>query len=95
MKDFSEEDERLWRWLNQPAPRHAVEVQPRSRSGVGRVPVRVRRFDAAGAVHEIQLTADVVEQVEVVLVTQPIRRGARFTPHNVAVQRVASGASSA
>ncbi|MEE9403810.1 MAG: flagellar basal body P-ring formation chaperone FlgA [Algisphaera sp.] len=78
-------------WLNAPAPRGLVEIRPQSRTGLGRVPVRVRRFDADGAVHEITLTADVVRQVETVVVVSPIGRGDRFTLDNVAMQRVALG----
>ena len=75
-------------WLNAPAPAGDVEITLESRTGLGRVPVRVRRFTDDGQVHETRLTADVVQQVGVVVVTAPIRRGDRFTAQNVAVQPV-------
>jgi len=75
-------------WLNGPAPAGDVEITLESRTGLGRVPVRVRRFADDGRVHEARLTADVVQRVGVVVVTAPIRRGDRFTVQNVAVQAV-------
>lgn len=75
-------------WLNGPAPAGDVEITLESRTGLGRVPVRVRRFADDGQVHEARLTADVVQRVGMVVVTAPIRRGDRFTAQNVAVQAV-------
>ena len=76
-------------WLNAPAPAHDVDIVMESRTGLGRVPVRVRRFAQDGTVREARLTADVTQRVGVVVVTAPIRRGDRFTAQNVAVQHIA------
>ena len=73
--------------LNAPAPAGDVEITLESRTGLGRVPVRVRRFAADGQVFETRLTADVVREMGAVVVTAPIRRGERFSSDNVAVQR--------
>lgn len=75
-------------WLNAPAPAHDVQIVMESRTGLGRVPVRVRRFAQDGTVHETRLTADVAQRVGVVVVTAPIRRGDRFTAQNVALQHI-------
>lgn len=73
-------------WLNTPASLRDVEIVLESRTGLGRVPVRVRRFAPDGQVQEARLTVDVVQREDAVVVTAPIRRGERFTAQNVAVQ---------
>ena len=74
--------------LNDPAPAGDVEITLESRTGLGRVPVRVRTFSSDGQVYETRLSANVVQQVGVVVVTAPVRRGDRFTAQNVSVQAV-------
>ena len=75
--------------LNAPAPRARVEIEVLSRTGTGRVPVRVRRFNADGVADQTTITADVTRTVEAAVVTAPVSRGDRLTTQNVTTQRVA------
>ncbi len=73
-------------WLNRSAAVGRYEIQPMSRSGLGRVPLKVRRYDASGMVEEVTLTAEVARRVVAVVATQQIRRGEVFTHQNVGLQ---------
>lgn len=75
-------------WLNRSAMVGRYELDPLSRSGLGLVPVKVRRFDPAGTVEEATLYAEVARKVFAVVATDAIRRGEPFTNQNVSVQEV-------
>lgn len=75
-------------WLNRSAAVGRYEIEMLSRSGLGRVPMKVRRYDASGTVEEATLTAEVARRVTVVVATQQIRRGELFSRENVSLKEV-------
>lgn len=75
-------------WLNRSAAVGRYEVEPLSRSGLGRVPMRVRRFDAAGTVEEVTLTAEVARRAVAVVALRQVRRGEVFNAENIGLQEV-------
>ncbi|MBB6430354.1 flagellar basal body P-ring formation chaperone FlgA [Algisphaera agarilytica] len=75
-------------WLNRSAAVGRYEIESMSRSGLGRVPMKVRRYDAAGTVEEATLTADVSRRVTAVVATKQIRRGEVFSRENTELREV-------
>lgn len=75
-------------WLNRSAAVGRYEIESMSRSGLGRVPMKVRRYDAAGTVEEVTLTAEVSRRVVAVVAAQQIRRGEVFSRENVELKEV-------
>ncbi|MEO0515081.1 MAG: flagellar basal body P-ring formation chaperone FlgA [Planctomycetota bacterium] len=75
-------------WLNRSVAVGRYEIESLSRSGLGRVPLKVRRYDAAGTVEEVTLTADVSRRVMAVVATQQIRRGELFNSKNIGLREV-------
>lgn len=75
-------------WLNRSVAVGRFEVESLSRSGLGRVPMRVRRFDAAGTVEEVTLTAEVTRRVIAVVARRQLRRGEVFSSENVELREV-------
>lgn len=75
-------------WLNRSIAVGRFEVESLSRSGLGRVPMRVRRYDAAGTVEEATLTAEVARRVVAVVARRQLRRGEVFSSENVELQEV-------
>ncbi len=75
-------------WLGRSAAVGRYELEPLSRTGLGRVPVKVRRYSAAGTVEEVTLTAEVARRARAVVATRQLRRGERFSPDNLALRPV-------
>lgn len=75
-------------WLNRSAAVGRYEIESLSRSGLGRVPLKVRRYDAAGTVEEVTLTAEVARRVTAVVALKQIRRGEVFSRENTGLKEV-------
>jgi len=75
-------------WLNRSAAVGRYEIQVMSRSGLGRVPLKVRRYDPAGTVEEATLTAEVARRVTAVVANRQIRRGEVFGMKNVDLKEI-------
>lgn len=75
-------------WLNRSAAVGRYEVDVLSRSGLGVVPLKVWRYDPAGTIETVALSAEVSRRVEAVVVLRQMRRGEAFTPENVGVRSV-------
>lgn len=75
-------------WLNRSAAVGRYELESLSRTGLGRVPVKVRRYEPSGTIEETTLTAEVARRAEVVVVLRQLRRGEVFTSDNVGVRSV-------
>lgn len=75
-------------WLNRSTAVGRYEIESMSRSGLGRVPMKVRRYDAAGTVEEVTLTAEVARRVTAVVALKQIRRGEVFSQENTGLKEV-------
>ena len=75
-------------WLNRSAAVGRYEIDVLSRSGLGVVPIKVWRYDPAGTIETVTLSADVARQADVVVVLRQLRRGEVFSRDNVGVRRV-------
>ena len=75
-------------WLNRSAAVGRYELEVLSRSGLGRVPVKVRRYDPSGIVDQVTLTAEVARRINAVVALRQVRRGEVFSRDNVGVQEV-------
>ena len=64
------------------------ELVPTSRTGLGRVPMRILRYDAAGTVTESAVTVDVARRATVVTAAYEVRRDERLTETNLKVREV-------
>lgn len=82
---FSERDERL---LKQASLTDRFEIEPKSASRLGRVPVTVRRFRGPELVETLNLTADLERRATAVVAKQSIAKGAAFTSDNLEVREV-------
>ncbi|MEM7625091.1 MAG: flagellar basal body P-ring formation chaperone FlgA [Planctomycetota bacterium] len=75
-------------WLNRSIAVGRYEVDVLSRSGLGVVPVKVWRYDPAGTIETVTLSAEVARRAEAVVVLRQLRRGEAFTRENVGVRSV-------
>lgn len=82
---FSERDERA---LRRSVVGQRFEVEPRSISGIGRVPLTIRRYEGEDVVETIQVTADVEKRCLAVVVKHGVSRGDMFTRDSVEVREV-------
>ena len=64
------------------------ELVPTTRTGLGRVPIRVLHYDAAGTVTESAVTVDVARRASVVTAAYDVRRDERLTETNLKVREV-------
>ena len=81
-------DPRQLATLNSPVANARYELIPTSRDGLGRVPVRVLRHDAAGRIDETLVTVDVARRAAVVTAAYDVRRDERLTETNLKVREV-------
>lgn len=75
-------------WLNRSAAVGRYEVDVLSRSGLGVVPVKVWRYDPAGTIETVTLSAEVARRIDAVVVLRQMRRGEIFSRENVGVRSV-------
>ena len=75
-------------WLNRSAAVGRYELEPQGVSGLGRVTIKVRRYDPAGLIEEADITAEVARLTRAVVALRSIRRGELFNSYNVGVQEV-------
>ena len=64
------------------------EIEPSTSSVLGRVPIRVRRYEGEQMVESFAVTVDVQRRVRALVATQAISRDERFGAGNVAVREV-------
>jgi len=75
-------------WLNRSIAVGRYELESLSRTGLGQVPVRVRRYDPSGTVEQVTLTAEVARRTQAVVALRQVRRGEVFSRENVGVEEV-------
>ncbi|MEM1108315.1 MAG: flagellar basal body P-ring formation chaperone FlgA [Planctomycetota bacterium] len=75
-------------WLNRSAAVGRYEVQSLSRSGLGRVPMKVRRYAPSGTVEEATLMAEVSRRIQAVVALRQVRRGEVFSRENAGVKEI-------
>ncbi|MEM8738209.1 MAG: flagellar basal body P-ring formation chaperone FlgA [Planctomycetota bacterium] len=74
--------------LNRSTVVSRYEIEPLSGTGLGRVPLRVRRYDADGTAEQFTVTAEVTRRVTAVVALRSIRRGEVFTSRNLGLREV-------
>ncbi|MEO1236305.1 MAG: flagellar basal body P-ring formation chaperone FlgA [Planctomycetota bacterium] len=75
-------------WLNRSLAVGHFEIDPRTSSGLGRVPIQVRHRTPSGETQQTVVTARVVHHLEALVAVAPVRRGDLFTERNVALRPV-------
>ena len=64
------------------------EIHPSTRDAIGRLPLRVRRYEAGRPVESFTVTADVTRRAEALVVKKHLTRGDRFTEAAVAKRTI-------
>ncbi|MEX0745019.1 MAG: flagellar basal body P-ring formation chaperone FlgA [Phycisphaeraceae bacterium] len=92
------QDELRIRFADRDTPRldlsavaHRFELEPGSTTGLGRVPVTVRRYSGDRVVDEFTVTVDVQRRVMALVATRTVGRGDSFTEGTVRLREVYVG----
>ena len=75
-------------WLNRSAAVGRYELEPQDTGGLGRVTIKVRRYDPSGVIEQASITAEVAHLTTAIVARRSIRRGEPFSDHNVGLQEV-------
>ena len=75
-------------WLNRSAAVGRYELEAQGTSGLGRVTIKVRRYDPSGVIEQASITAEVAHLTTAIVARQSIRRGERFSSQNVGLKAV-------